>query len=541
MDVVKFAEAVAWPLASIIIALVFLLVTRMIATKSGKMGVKIKDWFSMEADTSKQIVEAVTNQAAAGPIEAPDAATAGGDVLVTNDGSTASLPSVVADAPKEQADRPFSRVIAATTLTDLESAFADFKSDDDVKKEIDFWTSFFVERKKGLGIAGTSDELEALAIANPTWIYPSLDLLRAAVEAHDTDRALQLIEQLLARRTSENATSILPTVLHAYFALYSPERAMQFYQEQIKYGLTSSEKASLLSALAGNLDKGADKFAYRAASEMALVADPGKKAEAFQLAYSYGDDDKSWALSYNAYAETAHKSDQYVWSLNNRGVLLQGIDKSASVDFYERGLDRGNAQAISNLARLLIEDGYIAVGERLLDGIADPGDAAEHVATTRAAALKARRKTQKQLEEVATFAAAEAQRYRAVIGRALRALDAGVTLTNGLFASEDGAFLVMLDAAGAAVRSTVGTILLEGVLPMSSVGSNGIIYTKGSGLLGSILYVSIFATGRSEMTAVIWPATKSRNERMRFIELSHKANHEALSGGKLPAVLIGNS
>jgi hypothetical protein len=541
MDVVKLAEAVAWPLASIIIALVFLLVTRMIVTKSGKMGVKIKDWFSMEADTSKQIVETVTNQAAAERIEAPDAATAGGDVLVVNDGSTASLPSDVADAPEEQADRPFSRVIAATTLTDLESAFADFKSEDDVKKEIDFWTSFFVERKKGLGIPGTSDELEALANANPTWIYPSLDLLRAAVEAHDTDRALQLIEQLLARRTSENATYILPTVLYAYFALYSPERAMQFYQEQNKYGLTSSEKTSLLSALAGNLDKGADKFAYRTASEMALVADPGKKAEAFQLAYSYGDDDKSWALSYNAYAETGHKSDQYVWSLNNRGVLLQGIDKSASVDFYERGLDRGNAQAISNLARLLIEDGYIAVGERLLDGIADPGDAAEHVATTRAAALKARRKTQKQLEEVATFAAAEAQRYRAVIGRALRALDAGVTLTNGLFASEDGAFLVMLDAAGAAVRSTVGTISLEGVLPMSSVGSNGIIYTKGSGLLGSILYVSIFATGRSEMTAVIWPATKSQNERMRFIELSHKTNHEAVNGNKLPAALIGNS
>lgn len=541
MDIVKFAEAVAWPLASIIIALVFLLVTRMIVTKSGKMGVKIKDWFSMEADTSKQIVEAATSQPVAEPIEARDAATAGGDVVVTNDGSTASPPPVVADDPKEQIDRPFSRVIAATTLGDLESAFADFKNEDDVEKELDFWTSFFVERKKGLGIAGTPDELEALANANPTWIYPSLDLLRAAVEAHDTDRALQLIEQLLARRTSDNATYILPTVLYAYFALYSPERAVQFYKEQNKYGLTSSEKASLLSALAGNLDKGADKFAYRAASEMALIADPGKKAEAFQLAYSYGEDDKTWALSYNAYTETGYKSDHYVWSLNNRGVLLQGIDKSAAVDFYERGLDRGNAQSISNLARLLIEDGYIAVGERLLDGIADPGDAAEHVATTRAAALKARRKMQKQLEEVATFAAAEAQRYRAVIGRALRALDAGVTLSNGLFASEDGAFLVMLDGAGAAVRNTVGTILLEGVLPMSAVGSNGVIYTNGSGLLGSILSVSIFATGRSEMTAVIWPANKSQNERMRFIELRHKTNNEALSGNKLPAALLGNS
>jgi hypothetical protein len=274
---------------------------------------------------------------------------------------------------------------------------------------------------------------------------------------------------------------------------------------------------------------------------MALVADSGKKAEGFQLAYSYGDDDKSWALSYNAYTEIGHKSDQYVWSLNNRGVLIQGIDKSASIDFYERGMDRDNAQSISNLARLLIDDGYIAVGEKLLDGIVDPGDAVEHITTTRAAALKARRNMQKQLDEVATFAAAEARRYRAVIGRSLRTLEAGVYPTNGLFASEDGAFLVMLDSAGAAVRNTVGSILLEGVLPVSPVGFNGIIYMKGSGLLGSILTVSIVATGPSEMTAVIWPPNKSLNERLRFIELRQKTNTEALGGNNLPAALLGSS
>lgn len=541
MDVVKLAEAVAWPFASIIIALVFLLMTRMIVTKSGKMGFKIKDWLSIEADASKKIFEASTVPVISEPIDPPDAAAAGSDVFVTNDGSTASLPPVVSEATQEQNDLPFSRLMAANTRGELEAAFADFKNEDDVKGDLDFWTSFFVERKKRLGVAGTSDELEALANANPTWVYPSLELLRTAVEAHDTDRALQLIEQLLARRTSDNATSILPTVFYAYFALYSPERAMQFYQEQNKYGLASSEKAALLSAFAGNLDKGADKFAYRVASEMALVADPGKKAEGFQLAYSYGDDDKSWALSYNAYTEIGQKSDQYVWSLNNRGVLIQGIDKSASVSFYEKGLSRGNALSISNLARLLIDDGYIAVGERLLDGITDPGDAAEHITTTRAAALKARRAMQKQLEEVATFTAAEAKRYRAVIGRALRTLDVGVNLTNGLFASDDGAFLVMLDSAGAAVRNTVGTILLEGVLPVSPVGFNGIIYTKGNGLLGSILSVSIFATGQSEMTAVIWPASKSQNERLRFIELRQKTNTETLSGSKLPAALLGSS
>jgi hypothetical protein len=144
------------------------------------------------------------------------------------------------------------------------------------------------------------------------------------------------------------------------------------------------------------------------------------------------------------------------------------------------------------------------------------------------------------LEEVATFAAAEAQRYRAVVGRALRTLDAGVTLTNGLFASEDCAFVVMLDSAGAAVRNTVGTILFEGVLSASPVGFNGIVYTKGSGLLRSILSVSIFATGQSEMTAVIWPANKSQNERLRFIELRQKTNTEALGGNKLPAALLGS-
>lgn len=534
MDFVKFAEATAWPLAAIVIAVVALLITRMIVTKSGKIGMSVKDWFKFEADASDRLVATAPVPPLTEQVQPPEAATAGGQMVEQTDGSPNPIPAPAADGEMKEVDRPFSRFLSAKNLADLDAAFEDLKKEESVATDLDFWTTYYVSQKRRIGLSGTFEELEVLSNANTNWIYPVLDLLRAAVEAHDPARASQLIDQALARRTTENSANLLPTILYAYFSLHSAERALQFYQQECARGLTSSERAALLAALAANLDKDADKFAYRTATEMACVADPGRRAEGFQLAYSYADDPKCWALSYNAYSEVSPKSDQYIWTLNNRGVLLQGLDKTASIEYYERGVERNNAQSISNLARLLIDDGYIGVGERLLDGIAEPGDAAEHIATTRAAALGARRQLQKRSDEILAFANAEAQRYRAVIGRALRAIDAGVSDQKGLFGSADGAFLVLVDGAGAAVRNVVGTLALEGVLPPSVVGFNGTIHTKGQGLLGTIVSVSIFVTGENELTAIVWSYSKSLTDRIRFVELKRKTE-QALPQAVVPA------
>lgn len=533
MDIVKFAEATAGPLAVIIVAVVALLITRMIITKSGKIGMSFRD-FRFEADASDRLVASPPAAPLTERAEPPEAATAGGQVLEQSDGSPQAIPAPPVQHEMEEFDRPFSRFLSAKSLIDLDAAFEDLKEEESVAADLDFWTTCYVGQKQRIGLSGTFEELEGLANSNPSWIHPVLDLLRAAVEAHDAARASKLIEQALARRTPENSSNLLQTILFAHFTLHSPERALRFYQQECAKGLTSSERAALLAALAANLDKDADKFAYRTASEMASVADPGRRAEGFQLAYSYADDPRFWALSYNAYSEVSPKSDRYTWTLNNRGVTLQGIDKTAAIDYYERGVERKNAQSISNLARLLIDDGYIGVGERLLDGIAEPGDAAEHIATTRAAALAARRHLQKRTDEILSFANAEAQRYRAVIGRALRAIDAGVSDQKGLFASEDGAFLVLLDGAGAAVRNVVGTLALEGVLLRSIVGFNGTIHAKGQGLLGTIVSVSILVTGANELTAVIWSYSKSLTDRIRFVELTRKVE-QAMPQAVVPA------
>jgi hypothetical protein len=76
---------------------------------------------------------------------------------------------------------------------------------------------------------------------------------------------------------------------------------------------------------------------------------------------------------------------------------------------------------------------------------------------------------------------------------------------------------------------------------MSSVGFNGIIFSKGGGLLGSFLSVSIFVTGRDELTVTIWPGSKSLTERIRFIELRRKARDEASAVNSASTRLLGNS
>jgi hypothetical protein len=496
---------------------VIVIVTKMIIMKSGKIGLKWKDRFSFEASASQQIAESVT--ATASPdLTGPEAASAGGEGEPDANSGLSLSPVEATESALDSANDSFLRMLRAENVFELDSAFADFTREER-DADFDFWTTYYVERKQVMGVGGTSEELDALADANPTWISPLTSLLRKAVEAHDLDRANALIAQLLARRTKENSASILPSVLYAYFRMLSPERAVEFYREQSQIGLSSSEKAAMLSGLASNFDNLANVFAYRTLSEMALIADPARKGQSFQLGYSYGDQENMWALAFTRYGDVDTKSDQHTWSINNSGVLLQGIDNRVSIDFYEQAMAAGNALATSNLARLLINAGFLAAGERLLDSIADAQDAAEHIATTRAAALSGRRQMSKRFEEISNFAREETQRYNSVIARALRALDRGEAPINGVFGSTDRSFLVLLDAAGAGCRVTIGTLTYEGVLVSSPIGFDGFLSAKGQGILGGHLSLSLFIAGSRELVAVTWPNTKSTSDRIRITEL----------------------
>jgi hypothetical protein len=508
MDVVKFAEATAWPLASVVIALVLLLVIRMIITKSGKMGFSIKDWMKFEADASKQISEKVT-------VPEPELAKPAVEVLLPVGESGAEPKAPVAD----HTDHSIGQMIEATTLADLNRAFDDFKAVVDPETDQDFWTTYYVEKKRELGSSGAAEELRALADANPSWAGPLLSLLRSAIATHDLDAAQSLIQQALARRNKDNASTILQTVLHAYYRLISPDRALEFYQEMVSMGATSTERTSMLVGLAANLDKSTQTFGYRTATEMSLLVDPGRSGDRFSLAFSYAEDVRTWAPAFILYCDIDAKSEQYAWSLNNRGVLMQSQDKAISIDYYARGMAARNALASSNLARQLINDGYYALGERILDEIKEPEDAAEHIATSRAAALSGRRAMDKRLDAIVDFSRDETRRYNAILARALRSIDRTDPPPKGVFGTVDRSVLVLFDNAGAAFRVTIGTLIFEGVLQNSVLGYSGFLTAKGQGLLGATMSVSLYVTGKDEVSVITWPSTQSLTDRIRTSEL----------------------
>ncbi|WP_031440627.1 hypothetical protein [Sphingomonas sp. FUKUSWIS1] len=517
MDGVKLAEAIAWPIATIVVAVVILLIVKMIISKRGKIGFSIKDWLKFEADGSKQIAESVAQapvHAEAGLVIPPPTGEAGSDAKP----SMAALAEAPLEPPIDHGDISIGQMIDASNVTELDIAWASFQAADP-ETDKDFWTTYYIERKRELGGSGASEDLMSLAEANVTWVSPLLSMLRTAVGTHDIETAEVLIRQSLARKTKDNAALVLHSVVNAYYRMISPIKALSFYQETVAAGATSGERSAMLFALAASLESSTQTFAYHIATEMALIGDPGRASDRFSLALDYADNSRNWTMSFIRYCEIDSKSDQHIWSLNNRGVLIRDIDKEVSMDYYSRAASAGNALATSNLAAQLISDGYYAVAERLLDEIKDPGEAVEHITSTRAAALAGRRKMSTRLDEIHAFAQDETRRYDAVVAKSLRSIDRSDPHPKGVFGSNDRTFMVMFDAAGAAFRVTVGSLVFDGVLPVSILAYSGNLTATSQGLLASTMSVSLFITGKEEVTALIWPNTKSMNDRLRIYEL----------------------
>lgn len=523
MDIVKLMEAVAWPTATIFGFAVVLLVTRMIISKNAKFGINLKDWFTFEADASRKIATNVAATEAESQDALPENENPAGEMSAEISKPPRALVDLSTEVCMDQTDTALGELINAESLLDLNRAFEAYDAAADKDSDRDFWTTYYVDCKRELGEAGSLEELRGLADANTAWVNPLASLLRNAVATHDIEAAEVVIKQILARRNKDNSTVVLPAVVQAYYRLYSPERALTFFKDTIAAGATSTERANMLISLAANFSKSAQSFSYRTATEMALLKDSSRKAEIFNLAYNYADENQSWAIAFSRYCEIDAKDSRYDWSLNNRGVITQKIEKEISYDYYARAMKEGSALATSNLARLLVGDGYYAVAERLLDEIEDPKDDAEHVAMSRAEALAGRRSMNKRLDEIFEFATDEAHRYDAVVAKSMRSIEKNDPVLKGVFGSEDRAIMVMFDGGGAAARVTVGTIAFDGVIPNAGLGFAGQLTANGQGILGATMSFTILQTGPDEATAVIWPKSSNDKERLRITALERLA------------------
>jgi hypothetical protein len=514
MDWIKVLEATAWPFAVIFTTTITYFLVRLILHKKGSFTAGYKDFQikadGMTASNDQKLSTPPMNQGAVG--EAPAQALA---LATSSEDGLSSPPREAEEAEKS----PFMMMYEAKSLDDLNKGLAAFEARAD-QSDIEFWKVYYVDRQRDLGIGGNNEELERLAGQNPKWVAPLNSLVRRSVESYDLEKAEVFLSRALERSASPEFGSVLVVGIHLYNKLVGPHRALQFIAERIAAGVTDQQKGLMFSTLASHLKSSSKIFDYRVAAEMAILADPSRSSDLFNLAYSYGDDSHAWPLTLSRYNKIKDGDFDFKMAQNNLGVLFSDLDRASQIDYYERAAALGNVLASSNLARLLIDDGFVGEGLKILDAIEDPQDAEEHIASTRAAAMRARRVQAKRRGEIIDASAEQAGRYNATIWEVLRFVEAEGKFKAGWYKSTDDMIKMNLQPDEASIELRSGAAIYEGQLAKELFAFHGNIATKGQTILTtSWQTVSAFPMLDGTVSAVIWPQSVAVDDQMRMIEL----------------------
>jgi hypothetical protein len=325
---------------------------------------------------------------------------------------------------------------------------------------------------------------------------------------------------------------VLRAIANAYHSLYSPNKVLSFYEEMNTEGSSYSEKFTILSTLASSFGKSTNPFAFRTSLEMAFIADPTSKSDRFNLAYSYGEEDRLWTIAYYHYNKIFPNENDFKWSRNNLGVILEVIEKNLAIEAYMAGIEESVALSKSNLARMLIDDGYVGLAEKLISDIDDQQDAAEHIASTKAQALAARRVMTKRKDEISAFANEEYRKYTSILSQTYRMIGKGGASIKGVYADEYRSTMAYIDPAGVALKNSIGAIEYSGVLKVTPLGFDGIIRPSSESLLSRGISVSMYPTGEKELTVIYWPISKSTSDRVRVSKLTQIDEQPRMIEGK---------
>ena len=512
MDYIKLAEAVSWPIAIVVMSIAAVSVTSMIVRKRGTFGLKFKDWFSLEANAHAQSPEPTPNP--------PSHLSSNGNVATNVTVNLENAGDSNHDIVQEEQSSSLLGFLDAKSLDSLDSEFSAWRSSSN-DADLEFWHTVYIERRRRFGAQNTAKQLHDLAADNPSWTSPLTSLLRRAVEEHDGQAVDQLIVKIMSRlEVTRNRSEALRSVSYAYFEMISPERALSFFQSQVANGATPSDKAIILSAIATNYKSVGNTFGYQLFTEMSLLRDAASDSTRFYLSYSYSNSESFWALATSRYMSIGLGSDQYRWALNNLGVMFSGLNDALSIDYYAQSADMGTPLAKSNAARRMINDGHIFFGEKLLDSIDDQGDAAEHIASTRATALGRRRAMGKEADTITAYATSENRRYLSAVAKALRFAETGGHPARGRYASPDGQIMAYLDTVGLACRVTIGVLTFEGLVQASGAGYGGELTIPGQGVLGgSRLTIAALLADNNTLSFVVFPSSKSTSHHIRVQDL----------------------
>ena len=409
-----------------------------------------------------------------------------------------------ADEKGPEEEPSFTAYFAARTVADLDRAYPKFAVDID-GEENEFWETDYRSRRTQYGADNGRHAMQQLASNNPSWAYPYAILVEWSMKDHDPHGAEQHLAAGLARQSSPQFGYILSAGVRLRFMLGGARAAAAFCAEWSKADIPERMKAGAFTTLAEVLKNAGDLEGHRVALEWAILLYPSDKRRIFSLAYSYGESEGRWSSAMWHYQRIVGPEDDGPVSRNNLGVRLGEFDKRVQVDTYELAAADGDRFARVNIALLLINDGYIAAAERLLDSVDDPGSAAELHAKARTSALAARRAMSARRGQIEATIEAHSDGFRKSLSRAFRHTRTNVR-ANGFYASADNLIVVGFNNGQLHCRLRIGTLDYEGPLRDQGTCFAGQLEAPGKPVLGGYsVEITILEEDSNLLRFFRWP------------------------------------
>lgn len=511
MDIVELAKALAWPIATVVVVLSITFMTWLIVSRKGHVNLSFWDKFKFTAESIAS--------AGQSPQVVPDGSVSALENSTKIDTEAPLSPGSRAVALDESQEEWGMKFIFSKTIAQLEFGFERAKlNSKDYDPEL--WETIYLDKRFELGGGGGDDELRGLATRNPTWVAPLAILIRRSVRNHNLEAAEGAFAMAVQRQQSKHFDWALLEGVKLHYRMRGPKQALQFCLDWLKSAIGDDAKTDMLSSLANLMKDDGKTDGYRMVLEIALTIAPVRPSRRFGLAYNYSETRPRWPAVFEHYRRLIHDESEGAMSLNNLGVTLRDFDKPSAIDAQERAMAAGNPLAISNLAQSLIHDGYIAAGERLLDGVRDPGSAAENIALTRASALAARREMERRRTEIYSIGEQSFGLFRSALLQSFRFIQNDKIFPIGEFSSTDGRTRVYIDSAGAACRLSSATLTFDGVLADQVLGYAGTVSSQGSSLFDVHSRDAIvLPVSESTLRLVLWPNSVNLSAKLEVIDL----------------------
>lgn len=431
--------------------------------------------------------------------------------------------------------------LKSRSVYELDNAYSVIKTSVD-EESTEFWTTEYKKRRANYGADNGVDAVRGLISANPSWCYPFVVLLDWAIRDHDYDEAERYLNEGLKRQASDQFGLILSSGVRLKYIRGGAVEALRFCVEYANASIPERMKAGAFYALAEQLNDAGQIEGYRVALEWAVSLQPSDKGKVFSLAYNYAESDSHWVPAMWHYRDIIDQDDNGPVARNNLAILIGNFDKAAQIEAYEKAAEAGDLYAPANLANLLISDGYVAAGERMLKAISDAGDAAELHSHAVASAMAARRDLITKNEKIRRTVEQASKCYRASLARSFKRLQSGEEAASGLYGTDDTKVLVSIGAEFAIVRMRIGGSDYYGKLPFQVTCFSGAVSNRPDTILGMhFVDITLLDEGNEIVRLFQWPKAIGFDYEIVDYELRRTKNELIVPPTLPPPVELGNS